>query len=173
MVDAADYPNRAIGRRVLAAADAVDRQVVAVNLTESPLAWLARRGHLTPLQLAAAERLRTDHGVAGLGARVTMRWDPAPAGRHERGGGGAQGQSLRAIDARRRFDSALAAVGPGLADVLWRVACEGEGLAETERALGWPSRAAKLVLGLALDRLAVHYEDQYGKIMIDNRDDAV
>lgn len=173
MVDAADYPNRAIGRRVLAEADAVDRRVVAVNLTEAPLAWLARRGHLTPLQLAAAERLRNDHSIAGLGARVTMRWDPAPAGRHERGGGGAQGQSLRAIDARRRFDSALAAVGPGLSDVLWRVACEGEGLAETERALGWPSRAAKLVLGLALDRLVGHYEYHYGKITIDNRDDPV
>lgn len=173
MVDVADYPNRAIGRRRLAPSDAVDRQVVAVNLAESPLAWLARRGHLSGLQLAAAERLRTDHGLSGLGARVTMRWDPTPAGRHERGGGGAQGQSVRAIDARRRFDSALAAVGPGLSDVLWRVACEGEGLAETERALGWPTRAAKLVLGLALDRLVQHYENQYGKITVDNRDDAV
>ena len=96
---------------------------------------------------------------------MTMRWDPAPAGRHERGGGGAQGQSMRAIDARRRFDSALAAVGP--------VAGEGEGLADTERALGWPTRAAKLVLCLALDRLVMHYENQYGKITIDNRDDAV
>jgi hypothetical protein len=170
MIDAADYPNRTIGRRTLSQADAVDRQVVAVNLAESPLAWLARRGHLTAVQLAAADRLRSDHAVAGLGARVTMRWDPAPAGRHERGGGGAQGQSLRAIDARRRFDVALAEVGPGLSDILWRVACEGDGLADAERALGWPTRAAKLVLGLALDRLVIHYENQYGKITLDNRD---
>lgn len=171
MVDAVDYPNRTIGRRALAPADAVDRQMVSVNLTEAPLAWLARRGHLTAVQLAAAERLRADHAVAGLGARVTMRWDPAPAGRHEGGGCGAHVQPLRAMDARRRFDSALAAVGPGLSDVLWRVACEGEGLADAERALGWPTRAAKLVLGLALDRLVTHYEYQYGKMSIDNRDD--
>jgi hypothetical protein len=173
MLDAADYPNREIGKRVLAQSDAVDRQVVAVNLTESPLAWLARRGHLSPLQLAAAERLRTDHAVAGLGARVTMRWDPAPTGRHALAGGGAQSQSLRAIDAKRRFDAALTAVGPGLSDILWRVACEGEGLADAERMLGWPARAAKLVLGLALDRLVTHYENHYGKILLDNRHDPV
>jgi hypothetical protein len=173
MLDAADYPNRTLGRRVLAQSDAVDRQVVAVNLAEAPLAWLARRGHLTGLQLAAAERLRTDHGLSGLGARVTMRWDPAPAGRNERGSHGAQSQSLRALDAKKRFDAAISAVGPGLSDVLWRVACEGEGLADAELALGWPTRAAKLVLGLALDRLVTHYENQYGKITIDNRDDPV
>lgn len=173
MIDEVDYPNRKIGRRVLAPSDAVDRRVVAVNLMESPLAWLAARGHLTPVQVAAGERLRADHGRAGLGARVTMRWDPEPAGRYEQSGGGAQMQSLAAIDARRRFDSALAEVGPGLRDILWRVACEGEGLAEAERGLGWPSRAAKLVLGIALDRLAAHYNNQYGKKHIDNRDDPV
>lgn len=172
MLDAADYPNREIGQRVLAPADAVDRQVVAVNLTESPLAWLARRGHLSAVQLAAAERLRADHGLAGLGARVTMRWDPAICGRDVRGAG-AQSQSLRGLDAKRRFDAALAAVGPGLCDVLWRVACEGEGLSDAERALGWPARAAKLVLGLALDRLVLHYENQYGNISLDNRHDPV
>ena len=94
MLDAADYPNREIGQRVLAQSDAVDQRVVSVNLSESPVAWLARRGHLTAVQLAAAERLRADYAVAGLGARVTMRWDPAPAGKHERSAGGAQGQSL-------------------------------------------------------------------------------
>ncbi len=171
MVDAIDYPNRVIGRRVLAPSDAVDRQVVAVNLAESPVGWLARRGLLTAVQVAAAERLRADHGRAGLGARVTMRWDAAPGGRGEGWRDGAHGQSLAAIDARRRFDAALAAVGPGLSDILWRVACEGEGLAEAEKGMGWPVRAGKLVLGLALDRLALHYENQYGKIQIDNRDD--
>lgn len=173
MLDAADYPNREIGQRTLAPSDAVDRQVVVVNLTESPLAWLARRGHLSAVQLAAAERLRADHGLAGLGARVTMRWDPAVGGSKEWGGGGAQHQSLKALDAKRRFDAALAAVGPGLCDVLWRVACEGEGLSDAERALGWPARAAKLVLGLALDRLVSHHENQNGQINLDNRHDPV
>lgn len=170
MIDVSDYPNRVIGRRVLAPSDAVDRQVVAVNLTESPLGWLARRGLLTARQVAAGEKLRGDHARAGLSARVTMRWEAAARGNAARGDG-AQGQALAAIDARRRFDAALAAVGPGLGDILWRVACEGEGLAEAEKGLGWPVRAGKLVLGLALDRLAVHYENQYGIFHIDNRDD--
>jgi hypothetical protein len=51
----------------------------------------------------------------------------------------------------------VAAVGPGLNDVLWRVICLGEGLETAERALKWPNRAGKLVLLLALDRLISHY----------------
>jgi len=94
MIDAKDYPNRTIGSRMLAPSDAIDRQTVSVNLTESPLAWLARRGLLSARQVAAGERLRGDHARAGLGARVTMRWDAAPSGSGERYGSGAQGQAL-------------------------------------------------------------------------------
>ena len=162
MIDASDYPNCNLGTRMLAPADAIDRQTVTVNLTESPLAWLARRGLLSSQQVEAGERLRGDHARAGLGARVTMRWSVAPTGGGERFGGGAQGQALAAIDAKRRFDRAMAAVGPGLSDILWRVACEGEGMAEAEKGLGWPARAAKLVLGMALDRLVDHYNNQIG-----------
>lgn len=162
MIDPKDYPNRTIGSRMLAPADAIDRQTVSVNLTESPLAWLAQRGLLSARQVAAGERLRGDHARAGLGARVTMRWDPAPTGSGERYGSGAQGQALGSIEAKRRFDSAIGAVGPGLSDILWRVACEGEGVSEAEKGLGWPARAAKLVLGMALDRLADHYDNRKG-----------
>ncbi|MGL6042328.1 MAG: DUF6456 domain-containing protein [Sandaracinobacteroides sp.] len=171
MIEAKDYPNRVIGKRVLSPADAVDRQIVAVNLDESPLAWLARRGLLTARQVAAGERLRADHGRSGLAARVTMRWDPTPTGKHE--GGGAHGQALAGLDAKRRFEQALEAAGPGLRDVLWRVVCEGEGLAVAEKELGWPVRAAKLVLGMALDRLAIFYDNHYGHFSVDNRDDVV
>jgi hypothetical protein len=163
MIDAEDYPNRTIGQRILAPADAVDRQVVAVNLAESPLAWLARRGLLTDRQVAAGERLRGDHFLAGLAARVTMRWDTAT--RHQgAGANGADHAALGSIDARRRFERAMAAVGPGLSDILWRVACEGQGLSEAEKGLGWPTRAGKLVLGIALDRLIAYYENHIGDI---------
>jgi hypothetical protein len=47
---------------------------------------------------------------------------------------------------------------------LWRVVCEGEGVTEAERELGWPARAAKLVLGMALTRLADHYDNRIGHI---------
>ncbi|SFS00929.1 DUF6456 domain-containing protein [Sphingomonas jatrophae] len=128
---------------------------VTVNLAESPLAWLAARGHLTARQAEAGGRLRGDYERAGLAAHVTMRWDAAPAA--ARGAPDACDPTLAQIDARRRFDAALGAVGAGLNDVLWRIVCAGEGLEAAERGLGWPKRAGKLVLGLALDRLADHY----------------
>ncbi|MFQ3595673.1 MAG: DUF6456 domain-containing protein [Sphingomonadaceae bacterium] len=161
MIDPKDYPNRILERRLLAPSDAVGRQLVHVNVAESPLGWLHRRGHLTDRQVAAGERLRRDHYRASLGARVTMRWDTAaPA---ERGRTQAADQVHGSMAARARFDAALDAVGPGLKDILWRVVCEGEGLEAAEKGLGWPVRAGKLVLGLALDRLVMHYENQNGQ----------
>jgi hypothetical protein len=163
VIEPKDYPNRTIGQRILAPSDAVDRQIVAVNLSESPLGWLARRGHLDSRQVAAGERLRRDHFQAGLAARVTMRWDTVARHRAP-GGSGSDHMALGSMDARRRFDAAIEAVGPGLSDILWRVVCEGEGLADAEKGLGWPTRAGKLVLGLALDRLAGFYSNQRGHI---------
>ena len=118
---------------------------VTVNVAESPIAWLASRGLLTAAQLGA-----------GLSARVTMRWDAAPPGKN-RGGARASDASLARIDAHRRFHAAIDAAGPGLADICWRVICAGEGIGDAEKALGWPARSGKLVLGLALDRLARFY----------------
>ncbi len=91
---------------------------------------------------------------AGQAPRVTMCWDPAPTSRSS---GSANDPATAQFVARQRFDAAVTAVGPGLSDVLWRVVCMGEGLEVAERALGWPNRAGKLVLKLALDRLAAHY----------------
>jgi uncharacterized protein DUF6456 len=130
---------------------------VPVNLAESPLGWLFSRGHVSQRQFDAGERLRRDWERAQLAPRVTMAWDAAPVGRG-RGGeaahpdfGGAQ------LDAKRRFDDAVANAGPGLSDILWRIVCAGEGMRDAETALGWPARAGKLVLSLALDRIADHY----------------
>jgi hypothetical protein len=130
---------------------------VTVNLAESPLSWLAARGRISERQLLAGEALRLDWERAGLGPKVTMRWDAAPRG--VRGGGlsPAPDPATRQIDAKRRFEAAAAHVGTGLSDILWRVVCAGEGMADAERALGWPARAGKLVLGFALDRLADFY----------------
>ena len=130
---------------------------VTVNLAESPLNWLAARGRISERQLLAGEALRADWERAGLGPSVTMRWDATPRG--VKGGAmpRAPDPTTSQIDARRRFDAAITHVGKGLSDVLWRVVCAGEGLADAERGLGWPARAGKLVLGLALDRLADFY----------------
>ena len=47
--------------------------------------------------------------------------------------------------------------GSGLADILWRVVCAGESLPAAEKGLSWPVRSGKLVLSLALDRVADFY----------------
>jgi hypothetical protein len=156
----ADPRNRLLATRQLSAADAIDRQRVTVNLAESPLAWLARRGLVSAAQFEASERLRHDFMMAGQAPRVTMRWDPAPVSGGGGGNGGRGDPTLTQLSAKQRFEAAVTAVGPGLSDVVWRVICLGEGLETAERALGWPSRAGKLVLKLALDRLVAHYGDR-------------
>ncbi|HEX8553242.1 MAG TPA: DUF6456 domain-containing protein [Sphingomonas sp.] len=125
---------------------------VTVNMAESPLAWLAARQLVTARQMEAGERLRADYERAALAPNVTMRWQPRVDG-----GGVGEDPTAAQISAKRRFDAAIAAVGPGLADIAWRVVCAGEGLPIAERALGWPARAGRVVLTLALDRLADHY----------------
>lgn len=126
---------------------------VTVNLSESPLGWLAARGLVSVRQIEAGERLRRDYEIASLGPRVTMRWTPRVDG----GAGDAGDATTAQIGAKRRFDAAMAAAGGGLSDVLWRVVCAGETLPVAEKGLGWPTRAGRVVLGLALDRVADHY----------------
>jgi len=126
---------------------------VTVNVGESPLSWLRARGLVDARQFEAGERLRGDYETAALGPRVTMRW----AARVDGGRGGGLDPMAAQIAAKRRFDAAMTDVGRGLRDIAWRVICAGEGLPAAEKALGWPARGGRLVLTLALDRLADHY----------------
>ncbi len=130
------------------------RRSVTVNVAESPLTWLHAHGHLEDRLFDAGERLRADYERAQLGASVTVRWDPVRIK-----GTGEQGltQTERQIAARSRFDGALREAGRGLEDILWRVVCAGETLPVAEKALAWPARSGKLVLKLALDRVAEYY----------------
>ena len=130
---------------------------VTVNLAESPLGWLAARGLITERQFDAGERLRWDWEQAQLEPAVTMNWNAPPAGKTPRGAPRGLQPGEKQIAARARFEAAVAAAGPGLSDIAWRIICAGEGMRDAERALGWPARAGKLVLCLALDRLAVFY----------------
>ena len=145
--------------------EGIRRQVTA-DAAESPLAWLLRRRdrHGRPLidetEFSAGERLRADFTVAGLSQRVTSSWDSTIAsGASGRSGGtfNALDLSTRAMDARERVSRALAAVGPGLAGILLEVCCLTNGLEAAERRLGLPQRAGKVVLQIALARLAEHY----------------
>lgn len=127
---------------------------VTVNLAESPLTWLHSRGHLSDRLFAAGELLRADWERAQLSQGLTMRWDAVRIK-----GGPDSGLTLneRQIAAKQRFDGAIAAAGSGLEDVLWRVVCAGETLPIAEKALDWPVRSGKLVLKIALERVADFY----------------
>ena len=114
----------------------IDGVRVDVDLEESPLAWLARRGMVTGRQLDAGEQLRRDYETASLGPSVTMRWDAAATGAKRRGPHGHLDPSTAQIAAKARFEAAVNAAGPGLSDILWRVVCAGEGLVHAERVLG-------------------------------------
>ena len=130
------------------------RRSVTVNLAESPLGWLHAHGHLDDRLFAAGERLRADYERAQLAPGVTMRWEPVRI----RGVGGARlAPTERQLAARQRFDGAIAAAGKGLEDILWRVVCACETVPAAEKALEWPARSGKLVLRLALDRVADFY----------------
>ena len=141
------------GRRG-AATRRAGRRSVTVNLSESPLAWLYARGHLDERLFLAGERLRGDFERAQIAPSVTMWWDPM---RVDGGGAAPLNPTERQISAKRRFDGALTAAGRNLADILWRVVCAGETLPCAEKALDWPARSGKLVLGIALDRVAEFY----------------
>lgn len=129
-------------------------RTVTVNLAESPLVWLHARGHLTDRLFDAGEALRADYERAQLSASITMRWDLV---RVKSTGDRGLSPSERQTAARQRFDGAIRAAGKGLEDILWRVVCAGEALPGAEKSLGWPARSGKLVLKIALERVADYY----------------
>ena len=109
------------------------RRSVTVNLAESPLA---------------------DYERAQIAPGVTMRWDPV---RIRSTNDGVLSPGERQVAARQRFDGAIAAAGKGLQDILWRVVCACETVTAAEKELEWPARSGKLVLRLALERVADFY----------------
>ena len=130
------------------------------NDDESPRARLARRrgrdgaAFLTAEEVEAGERLRGHFTRGQLMPGISQRWDAQPRGQGSRGGGDV---SDSAIDARRRVDAAIEAVGPELSGVLLDFCCFLKGLETIERERQWPVRSAKLLLKAGLGVLARHY----------------
>jgi hypothetical protein len=133
------------------------RKQAAVNIGESPLSWLYNRGHLSDRQYLAGERLRYFYERANLGPNVTMNWDTLKTGRVGGSRSNEHNAQDRSVSMKDRFDASLTAMGSDLADIAWRVICAGKAITAAEKGLGWPARSGKLVLKIALDRLAAHY----------------
>ena len=161
-IDAFRAQHLALGERQIATEHG--RARVVVDEIESPLAWLARRRGrdgrplIDPHQLQAGERLRAEFTRAHMMPRTTSNWSsPMASGRDRLGANGAGNFSDTVIAARQRVRQALDSVGPEFSGLLLDVCCFLKGLEDIERERAWPARSAKVVLQLALDRLARHY----------------
>jgi hypothetical protein len=156
--------HREFSERVVLASDGSGEKRIRYNLAESPLSVLGRKQgrdgqpYLAPELIEAGERLREDFEIAQMGPRVAQNWERFLTAGGSRGGflaesGGTDGASA----ARVRVGRALEALGPGLSDIVFRVCCFLEGLEAAEKRLGWSARSGKVVLKIALERLAQHY----------------
>jgi hypothetical protein len=132
-----------------------ERISVAVNILESPLAYLFHRGLITPVQFDAGERLRADYDKAQISPHLCV--DLTAVGRSGHRAGPRDAFSDIALAAKQRLRTAMRAAGPGLANVLFDICCELHGLEAVEKAYAWPRSSGKVVLRIALDRLVAHY----------------
>lgn len=135
-----------------------DGKSTLINRDENTLARLARmkKHNGAPLLDAAAieagERLAADFMRAGMVPGVTMRWDATGA----KGDYRAHPTELM-IAARQRVEAALAFTGHELAGLLIDVLAFSKGVETIERDRHWPQRSGKILIALALSRLATHY----------------
>jgi hypothetical protein len=132
-----------------------DGQTATVNMAESPLARLRFRALIDERQFAAGERLRRDYTLGQLTPRMGVDWSAPVVSGSRRGSG--ETISDVAISARQRLNRALKAAGPVLGDLLFDVCCHLAPLEEVERTRAWSRRSGRVVLAIALDRLAAHY----------------
>ena len=135
-----------------------------VTPPDTPLTLLGRRREkdgtrfLSPQMIRAGERIHDDAVLSYLGDALADDWD-AVLGEAPK-----PGTAEATVEARARLHTALTALGKGLAEVVVHCCCLGRGLEQTEKEFGWSARSMKIVLRIALDRLADHYAElgRYG-----------
>jgi hypothetical protein len=118
------------------------------------------KAFLSGPEIMAGEQLSNDYARAGIGQSVTQNFMNAGGG--SAGGNGAENSTIASLDARKRFNDALAHVGPGLDRAVMAICCKDMGLGELELAEGWAKRSGKTVLKLGLQRLAEFYGTEVG-----------
>ncbi len=155
--------HRTIARQSVGNSPGAQAGAARVNLSESPLGWLAsrkdRKGRamLDRSQVEAGERLRADYSFAQLMPSLAGGWRSEPSGL--KAGGSGTGTDLRddVMAARQRLERMLSSMDPALAAVLVDVCCHLKGLETVEAERGWPARSGKVVLQIALASLAERY----------------
>ena len=135
------------------------RETVRVNTREDPLEFFRRGRESSRLvgaaEIEAADRLRRDLAMAQAIPQVTANWSRLVvdgAGFHP---GLTKSESI--IEARRRVDAAMRAVGPDFANILMYICGFSKGLETFEKDHALPLRSGKVVVGFAFRALARHY----------------
>lgn len=107
----------------------------------------------------AGERLRDDYLSAQAMPHITANLSTTAhiQGCDRRGQNALADRMDCLVRARQRVEQALGSVGPEMAGLLVDVCCRDHAMAAVEKARGWPQRAGKVVVGLALRQLARHY----------------
>lgn len=129
-----------------------------INRDESTLSRLARlkkpdgAPFIDAAAIAAGERLGADILRAGMVPGVTMRWDATGSSGDHR-----MNPTDLMLAARQRVEAALDAAGHEFAGLLIDVLAFSKGLEDIERERRWPQRSAKIIIAMALTRLAAHY----------------
>ena len=137
-----------------------------INLNENPLLWLrSRKGAdgkaiISEAQMRAGCLLQNDFFAATARPKMVVDLTRAYSNKQTRAFEGAP-MTEHAMAARARLQKALKVLGPGLADIALEVCCYQQGLESAEKHLGWPRRAGKIVLQIALQRLAAFYKSRY------------
>lgn len=142
------------------------RTAVDFNCAESPLSWLRTRKDalgntlISDEQYCAGVRLHADFMAAHMMPRTTSNWQGPVAGMGGRRSAPRHDllhQSEQVLAAKQRYYAALEAVGPELSPILVAICCDAAGIETAEQVLGMPRRSGKVVLQLALIRLARWY----------------
>ncbi|MBL1431308.1 MAG: hypothetical protein COA60_007375 [Robiginitomaculum sp.] len=136
---------------------------VRVNVEASPLLKMYRqrdkfgKRFLSDREFAAGEKLRNDYACSNMGRMSGSNWTGVARDKSVALSVTFADGNINAIDAKRRVMEALAWSGPMLDRVLFSVLLREQGLNSLEMDRHWPSRSAKIVLKIALARLALHY----------------
>lgn len=144
--------------------DGIKKQVL-IDHKESPLSWLAKRKSkngrplLDKHQFASGERLRATFEKSQMSPNITLNWDrlTSSLSKHDKNSFNEVLLSDAVLTAKQNYYAALDAVGPELSGILVDICCEHRGLEDAEKRNGWPKRSGKIILSMALTRLARYY----------------
>ncbi len=132
------------------------------NTTETPLEWLKSRVNkggikFTEAEFAAGDRIRKEYELAKMNHTMSIDYEKPIVQDGRKSGKVTYDLPDFVLDTRQKLRKTLNAVGEDLADILIIVCCQLSGLEEAEKVMQWPRRSGKLVLKIALARLAQYY----------------